>query len=107
MGRNRVTRWVAPVAFLVAVTIGALVVHAGLEHGRHHANRPATTTTAKKKTHHAHRRSQQHRQTYTVQANDTFESIAAKEGTTVARLEQLNPGVDPTALHVGDKIRVK
>jgi len=46
-------------------------------------------------------------QTYTVQSGDTLESIATKRGTTVARLEQLNPGADPTALRVGEKIRVK
>ena len=34
-------------------------------------------------------------------------SIAAKLGTTVARLEQLNPGIDPTALRVGKPIRVQ
>jgi N-acetylmuramoyl-L-alanine amidase len=45
--------------------------------------------------------------TYTVQSGDTFASIAIKEGTTVASLEQLNPGVDPTTLHIGEKIRVK
>ena len=37
----------------------------------------------------------------------TLASIAAKTGTTVARLEQLNPGIDPTALRVGDTIRVQ
>jgi LysM repeat protein len=45
--------------------------------------------------------------TYVVQSGDTFASIAIKERTTVARLEQLNPGVEPTTLHVGEKIRVQ
>ena len=107
MDRSRVTRWAAPVAFLVAVTILALVVRAGLEHGKHHAKTPTTTVTAKsKKTHpRSHRRQQP--KTYTVQKGDTLAAIAARIGTTVARLEQLNPNVDPTALHVGEKIRVQ
>ena len=46
-------------------------------------------------------------QTYTIQTGDTLGGIAAKTGTTVARLEQLNPGIDPTALRVGQTIRVQ
>jgi LysM repeat protein len=103
--RSRLTRWAAPVAFLVAITIGALVVRAGFEHGRHHGTPPTTTTASKRKTHPHHR--QQHVQTYTVLSGDTLDSIAAKTGTTVTRLKQLNPHVDPAALQVGEKIRVK
>ena len=106
MERRRVTHWAAPVAFLVAVTILALVLRAGFEHGKHHATAPTKTVTAKQKKSHSHHRPQQ-RRTYTVVKGDTFESIATKTGTTVAKLRQLNPGVDPTALHVGDKIRVQ
>jgi LysM repeat protein len=105
--RSRVTRWAAPVAFLAAITIGALLIRAGLEHGKpHRPTTPTTTATSKKKTHgrgHQHLR----RRTYTVQSGDTLAGIAAKTGTTVARLEQLNPGIDPTALRVGQPIRVK
>jgi LysM repeat protein len=105
VNRKKVARVAAPVAFLAAVTIGALVVRAGLEHGKHHANTPTTTVTTKTTRKHSHKRRQL--RTYTVQSGDTFASIAAKEGTTVARLEHLNPGVDPTTLRVGEKIRVQ
>jgi LysM repeat protein len=106
--RSRFTRYAAPVAFLAAVTIGVLVVRAGFEHGKHSAQPPATTTvttTAKKKHHHAH--PQKTKKTYTVQSGDTLGTIASKTGTTVARLEQLNPGIDPTALRIGQTIRVQ
>jgi LysM domain len=106
--RSRFTRWAAPVAFLAAITIGALVVRAGFERGRHRgANPPATTvsSTTKKKHHHGHQH--QRFQTYIVQTGDTLGSIAAKTGTTVAKLMQLNPGIDPSALQVGQKIRVQ
>jgi LysM repeat protein len=102
--RSRIARWVAPIAFLAAITIGVLVVRAGFEHGKHHAQSPTTTTSSKKKAHGHHHA---HRQTYKIQAGDTLASIAAKNGTTVARLEQLNPGIDPAALQVGNPIRVK
>jgi LysM repeat protein len=102
--RSRIARWVAPIAFLAAITIGVLVVRAGFEHGKHRAQSPTTTTSSKKKAHGHHHA---HRQTYKIQAGDTLASIAAKNGTTVARLEQLNPGIDPAALQVGNPIRVK
>ena len=106
MDRRRFTRFAAPAAFLAAITIGALFVRAGLEHGKHQAKTPTTTVTSKKKTH-KHARGRHHPLTYTVQSGDTLESIATRTGATVAKLEQLNPGVDPTALRVGEKIRVK
>ena len=105
MNRKNAARVAAPVAFLAAVTIGAVVVRAGFEHGKQHANTPTTTVTTKTTWKHSHKRRQL--RTYTVQSGDTFASIAAKEGTTVARLEHLNPGVDPTTLRVGEKIRVE
>jgi len=105
VNRKNVARVAAPVAFLAAVTIGAVVVRAGFQHGKHHANTPTTTVTTKTTRKHSHKR--RHLRTYTVQSGDTFASIAAKEGTTVARLEHLNPGVDPTTLRVGQKIRVQ
>jgi len=102
--RSRLTRWAAPVAFLAAITIGALVVRVGLHSGRHHhAQTPTTTVTSKKKHAHDHKA---HR-TYTVQTGDTLGGIAAKTGTTVAKLEHLNPGIDPQALRVGETIRVQ
>jgi LysM repeat protein len=105
--RSRITRWAAPVAFLAAITIGALVVRAGLEHGKHQATPQTTTVTSKTKKKHTPGHQKRHLRSYTVQSGDTFASIAAKTGTTVARLEQLNPGVDPTTLRVGETIRVE
>jgi LysM repeat protein len=107
VNRRNVARVAAPVAFLAAVTIGALVVRAGFQHGSHHAGPSITTVTTGTKTTSRHDHKRPHVHTYTVQSGDTFESIATKEQTTVARLEQLNPGVDPTTLRVGQKIRVQ
>ncbi|HEY3550081.1 MAG TPA: LysM domain-containing protein [Gaiellaceae bacterium] len=105
MERSRITRWAAPIAFLAAITIGALVIRAGLQHGKHRATTPTTSVTSKTKKHHGRR----HRKprTYTIEPNDTLESIATKTGTTVAQLQRLNPGINPTALRVGQRIRVQ
>jgi len=115
--RRRVTRFAAPVAFLAAITAAALLVRAGLEQGSrsppHRAPPPAGTTAATTTTSSTTGRTgttgtqQRGVQTYTIQSGDTLESIAQRMGTTVARLEQLNPGVDPTALQVGETIRVQ
>ncbi len=110
MERRRVTRFAAPVAFLAAITAAALLVRAGLEQGsvQHKTPPPAGTTAVTTTTTSSTTGKQQHGgRTYTVQSGDTLESIAHKTGTTVALLEQLNPGVDPTALQVGQKIRVQ
>lgn len=44
---------------------------------------------------------------HTVQSGDTFGKIAGKHGTTVAAIQKLNPGVKPSKLQLGQKIRVK
>ncbi len=104
---RNVRRFAAPAAFLAAITIGAIVVRAGFEHGRHPATAQTTTVATKPRKSGAHNHKPHHGKTYTVQSGDTLESIATKTGTTVARLEQLNPGVNPTALRIGEKIRVQ
>jgi LysM repeat protein len=108
MDRGRITRWAAPVAFLAAITIGALVVRAGFQQGgQNRAQSPTTTVTSKHKKKGQAHGLKSHHKTYTIQSGDTLASIAVKTGTSVARLEQLNPGVDPTALRVGQTIRVQ
>ena len=44
---------------------------------------------------------------YTVRAGDTLATIAATTGVSVARLQQLNPRVEPTSLFIGDRIRLR
>jgi len=105
--RRRITRWAAPIAFLAAVTILALVVRSGLQHGKHHTKSSTTTVTSKRKKTHGDGHARQRVRSYTIQSGDTLGSIAAKTGTTVARLEQLNHGLDPNALPVGKTIRVQ
>jgi LysM repeat protein len=44
---------------------------------------------------------------HTLQAGDTFSTIAAKLGTTLAAIEQANPGISPTSLQVGQVLQLK
>jgi LysM repeat protein len=114
--RRALARIVAPVAFLLAVTIAVLLVRSGLNHGG------ATTTEAIPPTVPTSTRAvvttkgskpkpkpkpSSSAEYYTVESGDTFGSIATKYGTTVGELEALNPGVSSSALAVGQRVRVK
>ena len=108
-------RYAAPAAFLLAATIAVVLIRSGLESGgssgttsssipsvltTKHVITTAPTTTAKKKSGSAAR-------FWTVQAGDTFGVISSKTGVPVATIEQLNPNVHSTSLHIGEKIRLK
>jgi len=107
--RAEVARFLAPAAFLLAVTVAVLLVRAGLEGGGGTTTTPttrpqpiarATTTTTRPKPKPAARR------VYTIQSGDTLETVAAKLGTTTQKLLALNPNIDPHSLSVGQKIRI-
>ena len=116
--RSGLARFGAPAAFLAGVTIAVLIVRAGLSApdgaattaatataptaARTATTRPRTTratTTARTTTVGAPR-------FYTIQEGDTYGSIAAEFDTTVDRLRELNPDVDPTQLTIGQRVRV-
>jgi LysM repeat protein len=128
--RQELTRYGAPAAFLAAVTIAVILIKAGLNGGSgatttggalpttaHTATKPATTTklvitapqatTATTTTTTATVTATPGAEYYVVLSGDTLGSIAGKYSTTVDELMILNPGIDPTALHIGQRIRVK
>ena len=106
--RAEVARFLAPAAFLLAVTVAVLLVRAGLEGGgKSGATTPSPkpqpigrSTTTRPKPKSAARRF------YTIQSGDTLETVAAKVGTTTQKLLALNPTIDPHALSIGQKIRI-
>ena len=107
------SHWAAPAAFLAAATIAIVLVATALNGNRGDASPTtgATTAPAARTTTAKHRTPVKTVTTksgsfYVVVAGDTFGTIAEKNGTTVAALEQLNPGVSTTSLHIGQKIRV-
>jgi LysM repeat protein len=120
--RSELARYGAPAAFLAAATIAILLIKAGLSGSGGGDTAPtvearptttATTTTppAKKVTVTPVPATTTGTTTsageyYTVESGDTLGSIAAKYSTSVGELMQLNPGIDPTALRIGQKIRV-
>ena len=107
-------RVAAPLAFLVLATLGVVAVRAALDEGES-ARLPATTAvetapppteTAATETAATETTATTEGSFYRVQAGDTLESIASQNGTTVERLLELNPGIDPVALRIGQRIRV-
>jgi LysM repeat protein len=98
-----VTRNAAPAAVLLVVTAAVLAVHYGVQRPSHAP--PAVTQTVA--AHVRAKRTAAIRRFYVVQRGDSFSVIAARTRASLARLERLNPGVSPTALHVGQRIRVK
>lgn len=108
--RDGWTRIAAPIAFLAAVTIAVLLIRSGLHAGGATTTVSSSTVGTGSSPADVRRKPKPKRvvkQFYTVQSGDTFGSISAKYGISVARLEQLNPGVSSNALVVGEKIRVK
>jgi LysM repeat protein len=124
--RKELARYGAPAAFLVAVTIAVILIKSGLSGGSGSTTtvglfptttRTATTTTTtttklvlttpQATTATTTETTAPGAEYYAVQSGDTLGAIAQKYGTTVDELMTLNPGIDPTALLIGQKLRVK
>jgi LysM repeat protein len=124
--RRQLTRYGAPAAFLAAVTIAVLLIKSGLSSGD--SAKPATSTTQPAQTSVAAPRtttrlvltdvstttttattttSTTGAEYYVIRSGDTLGSIAQKYGTTTDELSTLNPGIDPTALRIGQQLRVR
>jgi LysM repeat protein len=120
--RRELTRYGAPAAFLVAVTIAVLLIKSGLNGGSEtttaalptttHATATAPPTTTKIVLTDSATATTSTTTTvpgaryYVIQSGDTLGAIASRYGTTVDQLLTLNPGLDPSALQPGQRIRV-
>jgi LysM repeat protein len=109
-GRPRFARLLAPLALIAfAVVVAAIVFGSGVVGGDDNDSTSARTSdlpTATERTTTAGRQ-QRSRATYTIKANDTLSGIAAANGTTVERLQELNPELDAQALVAGQKIKLR
>ena len=103
--RGDAKRYGAPAAFLAAVTIAVLLVRSGLQTKASPgttsvATTQSTTTTTGTTT-------VQQKQFYRLRSGETLSDVAVRFSTTVEDLLALNPGIEPTNLNVGQRIRVK
>ena len=110
-GHARLARYGAPAAFLAAATIAVLLVRAGLDNADPTSS-PATTalTTTSATTEPPGTTTGAEppgAEFYEIQAGDTLAGVADEHDTTVEQLLVLNPDIDPVALRIGQRIRVK
>lgn len=90
-------RYLAPlglVAFVVAVVV---VVGGAAGGGKAKVTSQPSAVRAHRPLHH----------TVLVRPNDSLSAIAARTGVTVNQIEQLNPSLDPNALHAGQRLRLR
>ena len=101
-------RILAPLALLVVAGAIYLVVHDHIHSGGPGSTTPTTLTqqhltqgtrlpaTGKKP-----------RKFYTVRPGNTLSGIAAKTGVSVSTIMSLNPGLNPSALQTGQKLKLR
>jgi LysM domain len=86
-------------AFVVVVVVfaGALGGDSGGSDGHGHG----------RSGHHARRAKHKAPKSYVVESGDTLISIAHQTGVSVARIEELNPEVDPQILIAGETLKLR
>jgi LysM repeat protein len=101
-------RILAPLALLVTAGAIYLVVHSHIHGGGSSSTTPAisgaqhlTQGTRLPTTH------KKPRKFYTVRAGNTLSGIAAKTGVSVNTILHLNPGLNPSALQTGQRLRLR
>lgn len=101
--RRNVARWLAPLALIATATGTYLIVHSGLS--------PKSTTTTTQQTQVLHgpirRGAVTGAKFYTVRAGDTLSGISHKTGVPVAKLQQLNPSINPNSLQTSQRLRLR
>ena len=104
--QEQAKRYGAPLAFLVAATIAVLLIRSGLnsDAAPSSGSAPATTTAtpARSSVFTPHQR-----RFYRVRTGETLSDVAIRFDTSVEQLLVLNPGIEPTNLTVGQRVRVK
>jgi LysM repeat protein len=109
-GRPRFARLVAPLALIAtAVVVAAMVLGSGVvgddaDTGSQGANNLPAATERTETNERPQRRGPAR---YTIKANDTLSAIAEENGTTVERLQELNPELDPQGLVAGQTIKLR
>ena len=104
MRKRRPSRWIAPIALIVALGAILAVINNSDVGGKSDsaATSPAVTGASEKPKKPKHKA----RRTYTVHTGDTLSAIAEKTGVPLDEIERLNPGLDAQTLHAGQKIKL-
>ena len=98
--RGRRSHWVVPVVLLVVAATVAIVITSAPGGGASHP-RPGRGA------HPARRHGRRRVSYWTVRPGDTLAQISAKTGVSIGRLDAYNPNVDPQALAIGERLRLR
>jgi spore germination protein YaaH len=101
MGARNPARYLAPIALLATITATYLIVNRGL--ANQHSTTVSQTSTV--------RPTPSHKlgggRFYVVRPGDSLSVIASKAGVSLSTLQSLNPGVNPNALQVGQRLTLR
>jgi LysM repeat protein len=99
-------RYGAPAAFLAAATAAVLLIRAGLGNDESPSPTKAGRAPQALVSRPSVRPAQALRKRfYVIRAGDTLDAVARRFRTSVGHLLALNPGVEPTSLRIGQRIR--
>jgi LysM repeat protein len=105
MRRRAPARLLASAALVTcAVAVYAIVQHESQSSGKGKASSSSTSTTPT--TTAGKRKPAAKAKTYTVKSGDVLSAIAIKTGSSVADLQRLNPTMDASTLHPGQKLKL-
>lgn len=108
--RFRPTHLLAPLALIVvAGAVAVVIMNSNAIGGDDNENGGEVTTTQQTETERVRTTpsGRRLRRNYVVRPGDSFGSIAERTGVSVDELERLNPEVDPQALVVGQRIKLR
>ena len=108
--RFRPTHLLAPLALIVvAGAVAVVILNSNAIGEDENANGGEVTTTQQTETERVRTTpsGRRLRRNYVVRPGDSFGSIAERTGVSVDELERLNPEVDPQALVVGQRIKLR
>jgi LysM repeat protein len=101
VARNR-GRYLAPIAMLVVIAAGILIVRGEL--APNHKPHTSRATGATSIFHHTAKKAATF---YVVKSGDSLSTISVRTRVSVPTLESLNPGVNPNALQTGQRLRLR
>ena len=104
-GRRSPARLIAPLALVIGAVAVLLVIQAST--GSNGGSKNDSSSDASTQTETTQTTQRPVRPSYTVKLNDTLEAISQKTGVSVARIQELNPELDPQNLIVGQKIKLR
>jgi LysM repeat protein len=106
VGWRNPARYLAPLAIAAAATATYVIVHNALKH-KHPAPPALVGPRSTTQTQSTHTASHPKAKFYVVRPNDTLSKIAARTGVSLATIEQLNPHINPNALHPSQRLRLR